>query len=158
MQLDVTIAPPRPSAEPGTWGPLAVVYQPGGFGPGVGLGPVTLRIGEACVWIESKEGRYATTLVFEGDHVDWRPTNRRIVFTDRHGETVRLSDGDRIEGGGTSLWPPEAYDGQDQATSTLEPGRRWDNSLDDAWLQEPDVSCPEGLFFLSEVTVRKGSR
>ena len=38
---------------------------------------------------------YRTTLVFEGDRVDWRPADRRIVFTDRRGATVRLSDGDR---------------------------------------------------------------
>ncbi len=156
VQLDVTIAPPRPSAGPDTWGPLAVVYQPAGFGPGVGLGPVTLRIGETCVWIESKQGRYPTTLVFEGDHVDWRPAKRRIVFTDRRGETVRLSDGDRIEGGGVSLWPPGGHDGG--VTPTSEPGRRWGASLDEAWLAEPDASCPERLFFLSEATVRKGSR
>ncbi len=28
VDLHVTIAPPRPSAEPGTWGPLAVLYRP----------------------------------------------------------------------------------------------------------------------------------
>ena len=158
VQLDVTIAPPRPSAEPGTWGPLAVVYQPGGFGPGVGLGPVTLRIGEACAWIESKQGQHATTLAFEGDHVDWRPATRRIVFTDRHGETVRLADGDRIEGGGVSLWPPEGSEGESGPAPTPEPGRRWGAWLDEAWLAEPDTSCPERLFFLSEVSVPKRSR
>ena len=156
VQLDVTIAPPRPSTGPGAWGPLAVVHQPAGFGAGVGLGPVTLRIGEACVWFESKQGRNRTTLVFEGDHVDWRPAKRRIVFTDRRGETVRLSDGDRIEGGGVSLWPPQGPEGE--APPTPEPGRRWHASLDEAWLAEPDASCPERLFFLSEVTVRKGRR
>ncbi len=155
VQLDVTIAPPRPSAPPGTWGPLAVVYQPAGFGPGVGLGAVTLRIGEACVWTESKQGRYRATLVFEGDRVDWRPADRRIVFTDRRGATVRLSDGDRIEGGGASLWPPRGPEGVGQVAPTPEPGRRWDPSLDDAWLQEPDASCPERLFFLSEASVRE---
>jgi hypothetical protein len=152
VRLDVTIAPPRPSAEPGAWGPLAVVYQPGGFGRGVGLGPATLRIGEACVWVEARQGRHLATLVFEGDHVDWRPANRRIVFTDRRGDTIRLSDGDRIEGGGVSLWPPQGALGIDRPATTPEPGRRWFPWLDEAWLQEPHASCPERLFFLSEVT------
>ncbi|MFV2063512.1 MAG: hypothetical protein ACC726_08355, partial [Chloroflexota bacterium] len=157
VDLQLIAAPPRPSTEPGTWGPLAVLDQPGGFGPGVGLGPITLRIGEACVWIESRQGRHATTLVWEGDQVDWRPKNRRIVFTDRKGNSLRLFDGDRIEGGGLSLWPPEVSDGQERTRSTPEPGRRWAASLDKAWLQEPDPSCPEALFYLDEVTVKKRS-
>lgn len=153
VDLQVTVAPPRPSAEPGAWGPLAVLYQPGGFGPGVGFPTMTLHIDEACVWVEHERSGHATTLVWEGDRVDWRPKNRRIVFTDRKGDTVRLFDGDRVERGGVFLWPPQVPDGQERMTSTPEPGRRWRASLDDAWLQEPDPSCPEALVYLDEVTV-----
>lgn len=154
VELHVTVAPPRPSAEPGEWGLLAVLYQPGGFGPGVGLAPVTLRIGEKCVTVETANGKHATTLVWEGNHVDWRPKNRRIDFTDRKGKTVRLSDGDRIDGGGVSLWPSQPPDGQRRETPEPEPGRRWGAWLDEAWLQEPHPSCPERMFYLSEVTVK----
>ena len=154
VDLQVVAAAPRPSAEPGTWGPLAVVYQPGGFGPGVGLSTVTLHIDEACVWVEHRRSGHATTLVWEGDHVHWRPKNRRIVFTDRKGDTVRLSDGDRIAGGGVSLWPPQGPDGQADVAPGPEPGRRWGASLDEAWLREPSPSCPEPLFYLSDVNVK----
>jgi hypothetical protein len=152
VDLHVTIAPPRPTAEPGAWGPLAVLYRPQGFGPGVGLAPVTLHIDEACVWIEGARSRYATTLVWEGNHVDWRPKNRSILFIDRKGNTFRLADGDRIEGGGTGLWSSEGPEGQDLATPWPEPGERWPASLDEAWLQQPDPSCPKALFFLTDVT------
>ncbi len=152
VELDVTVAPPRPSAEPGAWGPLAVVYRPQGFGPGVGLGPVTLRIGDRCVWLESANGKYATTIVWEGNHVDWRPTNRRIIFTDRKGRTVSLSDRDRIEGGGVSIWRPvgEGSSDQPRADSILE---AMTAVPDDDWLQEPHASCPESLFFVTELEV-----
>ncbi len=135
VALDVTVAPPRPSAEPEAWGPLAVVYRPQGFGPGVGLGPVTLRISDRCVTAKSIRGGRAMTLVWEGNHVDWRPGQERIVFTDRKGRTARLSDGHRIEGGGVSIW--------------------WTAVNEDDWLQEPHRSCPGQLFFLTEVNVRK---
>jgi hypothetical protein len=154
VDLHVTIAPPRPSAEPGAWGPLAVLYQPGGFDAGVGLDTVTLHIDEACAWIEHEPSGWKTTVVWEGNHVDWRPANRRIVFTDRKGKTVSLSDGDRIEGGGVGLWPEDGPEGQDEATPPPEPGRRWSASLDDAWLHEPDPSCPGPLFYLDELTVK----
>ncbi len=154
VDLDVTVAPPRPSAEPEAWGPLAVIYRPQGFGPSVGLSTVTLRIGDRCVWYESSNGKYATTIVWEGNHVDWRPGKERIVFTDRKGRTVRLSDGDRIEGGGVSVWRPA--DGrssdQSQAVSTTE---SWTSVPDDDWLQEPHRSCPEQLFFLTEANVKE---
>lgn len=152
VDLDVTVAPPRPSAEPGAWGPLAVVYRPQGFGPGVGLGPVTLRISDRCVWYESAKGKYATTLVWEGNHVDWRPGKERIVFTDRKGRTVRLADGDRIEGGGVSVWRPTGEDDSDPPQNDLSLESMTAANEDD-WLQEPHRSCPASLFFLTEVSV-----
>lgn len=130
-----------------------MLYQPGGFGPGVGLAPVTLHIDEACVWVEHERSGHATTLVWEGDKVGGRPKNRRIVFIDRRGWSVRLADGARIEAGGVSLWSSDVPDGQDRATSMPELGRRWEVSLDEAWLHEPDPSCPEPLLYLDEVTV-----
>jgi hypothetical protein len=152
VDLHVTIAPPRPSAEPGEWGPLAVLYWPQGFGPGVGLGPVTLHIDERCVWIEHKPSGHATTLVWEGNRVEWRPKNRRIVFTDRKGRTVRLSDGDRIAGGGSGISLTLGRGGEDQPDPERDTTSGSGVRLDEAWLQEPDPSCPAGLFYLDEVT------
>lgn len=147
LDLDVALMPGQPDDEPGPryrpvdWGPLTVVDSPGG-GPDAGFGPVTLHIGDRCV--TAGRGRGETTLVWSSGAVDWRPGNRRIVFTDTKGSTTRFDDGDTAMFGGMPL----ERDGDEE-------GNRAGAWLDGLWLNEPDPSCPESYWLVGDAILEE---
>lgn len=156
IEITVVEAPdstPSPSAVPtdtaSAWGPLAVFTDPtNGPGADAGFGPGVISIGDRCVTFRADRAQVPTTLMWAEDTVAWRPNTRRIVFTDRQGDVVRVNDGDRLMLGGVRMWP--APDSQ-----TPEPGQRWSAGLDERWVSEPDLSCPAALWYVGEIDVRK---
>ena len=159
VEIEVVEAPPSATPEASDvadassqWGPLAVFTDPtNGPGGDVGLGPGVISIGERCVTFKADRAELPVALIWADDTVVWRPNNRRIVFTDRQGDVDRVNDGDRLMLGGVTMWPPRS----DSGATTPEPGQRWSDWLDERWLAPPDASCPEDLWYVGEIDVRK---
>ena len=92
-----------PRGRGGRWGPLAVVDDPGIGGLDAGLGPGRLVIGERCVYLQGRNRKSRTTLVWRSGQARWDPDRRQIVYHDRDLGDIRLSDGDRMTLGGYGI-------------------------------------------------------
>lgn len=118
------------------YGPLAVIDDSetapeGGDDALGGTGP--LSIGGECVTLEN-EGGQVLVLAWRASEVEW--DEGEIVFTGQGGD-VRLSDGDVLSVGGSSL------SGEDELEA----------SPDITWASEPDESCDGELWAVHSIVL-----
>jgi hypothetical protein len=122
---------PRLASGSGTWGPLAVIDDPGSGALDAAGGSGRLRIGHRCVFLRADNGE-RTTLVWRSGQTRWDRERRQIILDDQDLGKIRLSLGDRIGLGGASTGegPPIA-----------------------AWLSARDDSCPTPSWTVHQVFV-----
>lgn len=119
------------------WGPLAVI--PGPQGGDAALTGGTLRITDACVFLD-KPGGDQVLLFWPAEGTAWEAATRTIRFTNRDGTTVTLRDGDAVRFGG----------GGDRTEESGVPGAEWVEGTH--WVARPDPACPtDARWGVSEV-------
>lgn len=106
------------------WGPLAVVGPQNGVMEALTQG--TLRITDACVYLEEGESGTETLLIWAANWTRWDAQEQAVLYAPFGDAPVRLHDGDRVSlgGGGASI---------DEG-----------GVPDRAWVNPPDASCPTG--------------
>jgi hypothetical protein len=119
-----------------TWGPLAVVDDPGTGGLDAGNGPGRLVITDRCVYLKGSRGE-GDTLVFRSGQTRWDAKRRQIVYRDRDLGEIRLSNGDRLMLGGYGLGTAAEPDNVEVGLGP--------------WIKEPDASCPARRWVAQQV-------
>lgn len=131
----VVAADPSPTPT----GPMALMDITGlDQGLGVGNGPVTLRIGDACVTLHGTRGP-VTTAAWPAGQTSWDASARAITFTEPGHDPVTLTDGQRLTLGGVRFEGPTAP-----------------ADLGVSWTEPPAPACTGPSFIVLEVT-RAGS-
>jgi hypothetical protein len=97
-----------PSVPAAPWGPLAVTPGSGAVMEALAVG--TLRITDACVFLEHPDGG-TTLLAWPDDRTSWLPDDRAIVLTNLDDRAATFHDGDEVSiGGGAGAASVEAVE------------------------------------------------
>lgn len=115
----------------------------GSAGGDMALTAGTLRITDACVFLEEADDEHSL-LVWPADATEWSAELRAITFENRDGSTATLRDGERVTFGG----------GGDGVEESGIPGREWVGRIE--WVAPPASSCPiEARWGVGEVIVHE---
>jgi hypothetical protein len=123
-----------------TWGPLAVVDDPGTSGLDAANGPGRLVITDRCVYLQTSRGK-GDTLVFRSGQTRWDAERRQIVYHDRDLGEIRLSNGDRLMLGGYGIGSAASPDNVEVPIGP--------------WIREPDATCPARRWVAEQVVPQR---